>query len=221
MASPPETRTIVSPVHPGRLVQVASETRSEAGSIDYYFAIESDAVLLSLWVGSVAGDLDVSLSTLTDIGKEFPLTSFPTVSAPTSNLLLKKGANVMSKVKVHVEFTAAVSYEIYARGVSAAEASVRILGASAARASQHTISAVPTLVIASAIVDRKGLILLNNNGLGGEIIYLGYSAAEAVPAIGYPVPAQASLGIDVDSGVEVWAASVSAAADIRIMESGS
>lgn len=219
--NPPDRQQNIGPVAPGRTVRLAADTFSGATTSHYYFNSEADAVLISLYVESVGANLDVSLYTLTDIGRELLLATFPTVTAPTANLLLKKGANIMSKVKVTVITTGAATFELYARGVSGAEASVRVLGATSARATQVTIGPGPTLLVPAALTDRSGMVVKNNNGLGGVEFYLGFTAAESAVGNGYPINAQESLGMDIASGVEVWANPASGTADTRLLESGS
>lgn len=220
MSNPPQIANVIGPVAQGRTIPVANEAFTVATTKDYYFNTDADAVLVSVYVSSVTGTLDVSLYTLTDLGKELLLQTFPQVVAPTTNLLLKKAANVMSKVKVRVVTSAAATVEVYARGVSAAEASVKILGATNAVASAATVLTTPTVIIPSAITDRSGLVIKNNNGVGGSAIYLGFSAGEANLTTGYPLQAQESLGMDISSGVEVYGISVAGTTDVRLLQSG-
>lgn len=214
------TQVYLSPIPQGKTVRVASEAPTSAGTTSWTFTTDADAVLISLYVASVSGDLDLELYTQTEEGKDLLIATFPTVSAPTANLLIKKGATIISQLKVVATYTAAATYEIYARGVSAAEASVKVLGATSARASQTNISTSATLAVPAALTDRSGLVIKNNNGLGGASIYIGFSAAEATIANGYPISAQESLGIDIASGVELWAISSAGTTDIRLLESG-
>lgn len=211
---------VVSPVQQGRTVRIVDGNVTAAGTWDYYFNTEADAVLVSLYVESVAAACDVSVYTLVEPGKELLLASFPSVIAPTSDLLLKKGVNVMSRVKVRVTTTGAATFDIFARGVSAAESSVKILGATSARASQATIPAVATLIIPASLTDRSGLVIKNNNGLGGSSLYIGFTALEATPTSGYPLVAQEALGMDLAAGVEVYGLSAAGSTDVRLLESG-
>lgn len=209
-----------SPVPQGKTIRITSETQSLAGTKAWTFTTDADAVLVSLYVQSTSGDLDVSVYTQTEEGRDLLIASFPTVSAPTMNLLLKKGAQVINQIKIVATWTDAVIYEIYARGVSASESSVKILGSSDASASQQSIPAVATLIIPAAITDRAGLILKNNNGVAGASLYIGFTSAEANLATGYPITAQESLGMDLSSGVEVWGISSAGTTDVRILQAG-
>lgn len=213
-----EVRT--SPLPQGKSIRISKEAHTIAGTKSWTLSTDADALLISLYVSSVGGDLDVSIYTQTEESKDLLVASFPTISAPTANLLLKKAAQIINQIKVVATWTAAAEFEIYGRGVSAAESSVKILGSGNATASQSNVFGTPTLVIPAAITDRSGVVLKNNNGLGGAAIYLGFSALEATLITGYPLNAQESLGLDIASGVEIYAISTAGTSDIRILQGG-
>jgi len=210
-----------SPLPQGKTIRVAREVFTTAKTQSYTLSTDADAILVSLYVETVSGDLDVALYTQTEEGKDLLITQFPTVSAPTANLLLKKGATIINQIRVEVTTTAAATFELYARGVGTGESSVRILGPSVARASQTTIPAVATLIIPASLTDRSGLVIKNNNPLGGAIMYIGFTALEATAVSGYPISAGESLGMDLSSGVTVYGISASGTTDIRLLEAGS
>lgn len=201
----------------GKTLRVAKEAPTVAGTQSWTFTTDADAGLFSLYVTSVSGNLDVSVYTQIEEGKDLLVITFPTISAPTTNLLLKKAAQLIGQFKVVATWDAACDFEIYARGISSAEASVKILGATDAEASQITITTTPTILIPAAITDRSGLILKNH---GTDTLWLGFSDAEATPAIGYPIEAGESLGMDISSGVVVYGAANSGTLDIRILQAG-
>jgi hypothetical protein len=210
---------IVGPVRSGRTVRLVSEDLAVAVTRVYSFDTEADAVLLSLWVESLAADLTVNISTFTDTegARELLLTTF-SVSAPTSQLIIRKVVTVMSKIKITVTTTGAANFEIYARGVSGSETSVKILGAISATATATSSTTTAAILIPSALTDRTGLIV-KNNGIG-PILYLGFSAAEAVPTTGYPLASGESLGMDIAAGVDIWAQAASGTVDVRILQAG-
>jgi len=78
-------------IHNGTQERVIFDTPTAPGTTEKEGSVQTDSLLATLWVDSVAsGTLDVSVYTLTDTGKEVLLFSFPTISAPSSSLLLKK-----------------------------------------------------------------------------------------------------------------------------------
>lgn len=199
--------------------RILQETTVGGGTTVREFSIQSDSVLVSLFVDSVtSGDLSVVVYTLTDTGKEVDIMSFPTISAPTAELLLKKAAVSMSRVKIVATYTGVCSYEIYGRAISIGEASVRILGAVTGRASATVITTSPAVVVASSLEDRQGLVIKNNNTTG--TLYLGFTLAEATTSNGYPLGPQESIGLDVQSGTAVYGVGTTTI-DLRLLEAGS
>lgn len=203
----------------GKTETIVSETASIAGSKSVDFTVESDSILISVYAEVVSGSLSISVYTLTDNGKEVAVINFPVLTAPTSELLLKKAAAVMSRVKVVATYSGATTFEVRARGINAGETSVKLLGSSSGKASQVSVGTTPMPLFPVSLQDRAGLIVKNNSNSG--ILYIGYSIGEAVVGNGYPIGAGESLGIDIGSGVIVYARSDVGTLDIRLMESGS
>lgn len=207
---------------PGALPQgkerlVIDEAPTAAGSNTIELGVDADTVIVSLFVTSVSGDLDVSVKTKGGSGT-VEVIKFPTVSSPTADLLIRKAAAIMDRIQITATYTDAVDYEIRVRGVGTGEASVRILGANDATASQEDISTTAAVLVPAALTDRAGLIVKNNNSSG--ILYIGFTAAEATSANGYPVGAGESLGIDVAAGQEIYGVASSGTIDVRLMEAG-
>lgn len=210
-----------SPVPFGKTIQVANDAFTGAGTKDYHFNSEAEAVLVSLFVPTISGTLDVSVYTLDGEGAEFLLSTFPQITAVTSSLVIEKGAQHLGQLSIRVSFSTDCSYRIYARGCNSAEASVRIAGATTARASQTTITTgAAQLLISAALVSRSGIAVMNNNAVGGDVLYVGYASGEATIANGWPIIPQGNFTADLEPGVELWATSSSVATDVRIMESG-
>ncbi len=205
----------------GKTMRIAKEAPTGAYTQSWYFVPEADAVLLSLYVASVSSSITVSIYTQTEDGKDVLRGSFPVISAPTANIVLKKAADIISQCRVEVVTDDAADFELYAKAVSGAESSVRVLGSDSARASQKDVAAAPTLLIPASLNDRAGLIFRNNNGLGGAIIYIGFTPSEVDAAVGYPLLAQESLAMDVSSGVSIYGQSSVGTSDLRIIEAGS
>lgn len=194
-----------------------SGTEAAAGSRSVEIGVDADTVIVSLYVTSVSGDLDLAVETVGGEGAT-EVISFPTVSAPTADLVIRKAAAIMDRIRITATFSDAVEYEVRVRGVGTGEASVRILGANDATASQTDISTSATLVVPAALTDRAGLIVKNNNSTG--ILYVGFTAAEATTGNGYPIGPQESLGMDISAGQEVYAIASAGTIDVRLLEAG-
>lgn len=192
------------------------EATTGAGTTEVQASIEGDSVVVSLFAEVVSGTLDVTVYTLTEDGKEVEIISFPQLTAPTSELLLKKAALAMSRIRVEATYTGSATYEVRAKPISAGETSVRLLGASEGKASQITIPNTATVLIPASLQDRSGLIIKNFDN--SKTIYLGYTLAEATTGNGYPVGPGESIGMDIAAGVTIYAISDSPSADVRIME---
>lgn len=218
MSQPPLLVNVTGPVQPGRTIPIAKENFLVPTTKQYFFDTAADAVLVSLYVISVASDIEVTVYTQTDLGKEVLVTTFPVISAPTANLLLRKSVNILSKIKVQVVTTGAAEFEIYARGVSGSEVSARVLGAGSAGASSTTATGVPGIIIPSALTDRAGLILKNYSNAG--TLFIGFELAEATTTDGYPIDPKESLGMDISAGVDVYGVSDGGTLDIRLLQAG-
>jgi hypothetical protein len=182
--------------------------------------IDSDSLLVSLWVNSVtAGALTVTVTTLTDEGKETQIISFPAVSAPTAELLLKKSAVSLQRFKVTATYTGGCDYEIYVRAIAGSgESSAKILGSDNWQVSQLTLGTTPQVLISSSLNDRNGVLIKNWSAAAN--VFIGESLAKADPLIGYPLAAKDALALDIAAGAEVYGVSDIAGADLRIVESG-
>jgi hypothetical protein len=206
---------IIGPIPYGKTETIISRTAIIAGTITEYFHIESDSVLVSVFADVVSGTLDVSVYTLTEEGKEIGIITFPQLSAPTSELLLKKAAAAMSRIKVVATYSGATTFEVRARSIGAGESTVKILGASSGQTSAGTVTVTPSVLIAASLGDRTGLIIKNYSP--SATIFLGYTLAAANPTTGYPLGPGESLGMDISSGVALYAVASAGTVDIRIM----
>ena len=207
------------PLTQGKEVQVLKSVQTAAGTESVIFSVDAETVLLSAAIISTSGDVDIKVYTQGgDDGQELNIIAFPTISAPTTSLVMKKAAQTLQRVRVEVTYTGACSYNIRARGISGGAADVRILGATNATASANTVSTTAAVLVPSALTDRSGVVIKNNN-LSGTM-YLGFSLAQASSTIGYPVGPQEALALDVDSGVAVYAVADSGTIDVRLLEAG-
>ena len=124
----------------------------------------------------------------------------------------------MSRIKIVATYTGDCTFEVRGRGISAGETSVKLLGATTAKASQQNITTAVVLLIPSSLADRGGMVVKNNNTSG--TLYLGFTAAEAILSNGYPIGPKESLGLDVSSGVAVYVRSDVGTVDVRLLEGG-
>lgn len=214
------TRTIPgSPVTPGKTVLIFRESSAAADTRTAIFSIDSDSVLVSLYVGLIAsGTLDVTVYTVAEEGQETAIVSFPQILGPTTELLLKKSAVALSTIKIVVVTTGIASFDIRAKAIGSGESSVKIQGANDWQVSQTDIPAVATLVIPVSLTDRSGLVIKNFDAAAD--LYLAESAAKCTLAIAYPIGPGESLAMDLSAGQEVWGISSAGVIDVRIAEAG-
>lgn len=208
---------MMRPLDTGKTITVLSKNESTAGTESQTFTIDSEAVLFSLYVTSVTGTLNISVHTQADTGKSIKVLDFPAITGPTTDLLLRKIADVMSIVRVDVTWTGACQFELRARGVSGGTTSVKLAGATNAKASQINCPASETVLIPVALTDRSGLAIKNNNTTG--ILYVGFSVGESAPATGWPMGPGESLLVDVAAGQAVYGTG-STTIDVRVLQAG-
>lgn len=207
-------------IHPGTQERMISETTIGAGTTIKRGVIQSDSLLASLYVDSVTtGNLSVSIYTEIDDGKEVLLFTFPTITAPSSALLLKKSGASMARFRIAATYTGICSYTVYVRAImTAGESSTKVLGANEWEVSSETVTTSAAILIPSALVDRAGLIIKNANTTG--ILYLAESLVKATTADGYPLNPGENLAMDLAGGAEVYAIG-STTIDVRIAQAGS
>lgn len=217
-------RHISGPLHEGNTTLVLEETVTETSTFSEIFTIDSDSVLLSLWVDSTAGDLDVTAYTLVSgleqpPVRKAPIITFPTISAPTTNLLLQKAATTLSIVQVVVTTTGAASFRIDAKGTTSAEGSVRIVGSSDFETASVSVTSSPSVIIAPSLASQNGILLKNFSN--NRNIFVGKSLATASNAGGgYPLSSGETLPMNVAAGTSIYASTDSAPADLRIVRTG-
>jgi len=207
-------------IHNGTQELLIKQTTLASGTSSKEGVIQSDSLLCTLWVDSItSGTLNVSVYTLTDTGKEVLLFSFPTLTAPSTELLLKKSGVSMQRFRVVATYTGVCQYEIYARALDGAgESSSRILGANTWDVEQVTVGTGAQVLIPASLQDRNGLVVKNWSST--QTVYLANTLAKADSSKGYPLAPRDALAMDVAAGAEVYVVSDAAGADIRIAQSG-
>lgn len=206
-------------IHPGTQERLLKESPTQAGSISREGSIQSDSLLVTLWVDSVtSGALDVSVYTLTDNGKELLLFSFPQITAPSTELLLKKSGVSMQRFRIQATYTGACSYEVYVRAIEGAgESNVRIVGPANLETSQIDIPNTPTVLIPAALADRIGVTI--KNFAGGAVLYVSESSGK-LPAQAWPITPGEVWSLDVAAGAVIYGESSGATLDVRLAQAG-
>lgn len=204
----------------GTQERLIHEVTTVAGVTSREGSVQSDSILVTVFVNSItSGSLSVSVNTLTDNGKELNIITFPSVSAPSTELLLKKSAVTMQRFVVNVTYTGVCDYEVYVRAISGAgEASVKIVGASNLNTSSISINTTPQVLIPSALTDRNGLTL--KNWIGGGVLYVADSIPKLSTTDCWPVSLGEVWSLDVAAGTEIYAVASAGTIDVRIAESG-
>lgn len=207
-------------IHPGVQTQILNVAAPGAGTTSRDFSIQSDAVLLTLYAGSVSGTLDVSIYAVGTNGTVLSpaLVSFATLSGPTPQLLIERSGVIPGALRVVAVYTGPTVFEVNARSVFAGTSDTKILGSANWEVSQVTVGTSPVLLIPAALTDRQGLLV--KNWSTSQTIYVGESAAKATLAIGYPLAPRDAIAMDVASGSQVYAISDAAGADARIVQAG-
>lgn len=213
-------RTFTGPLPQGKQATIFSKATTAAGTDTVDLTLDADTLLASLYVTSISsGSLDIVVQTLTDDDKTLDIITFPTLTAPTSELVIQKAAASMARVRFKATWTGVVTFEVRARGLGLGETNTKIVGASNAKATQINIdSSGPQVIIPSAFAQRSGLVLRNWSGAGN--LYFGFSAAEADASVGYPLGPKEQMGIDLSTGATLYGISDSGTLDIRIIEAG-
>jgi hypothetical protein len=210
----------MNPLPAGKIILVMGESPSGAGSLSRIFTLDSDSFQTSLFVSSISGSLTVTLSTITEEGKEKVIITYPAITSPSTQLDLKKAASAMGIIKATAVFTGACSFELRAKGLSAGQMSATIQSANAARATKVIIPTPGKVLLSAALSDRKGIIVRNWSST--VTVYLGFSIAEANFGNGYPLKPQEALALDIGAGAVLYGDVQNAStADVRIIEAGS
>jgi hypothetical protein len=207
------------PLPVGKTTPLVRQETAADGVWEATLTIDSDSVLLSLFVSSLAsGNLDVVAYTFAEAGKEAEIITFPTIVAPTSELLLRKAAATLSNIRVVVTATGLATFDLRAKAISAGESSVKIVGAADLITDQLTVGNTPTSLIATSLTDRLGLVIRNWSST--DTLYIGETALKATTSAGYPIAPGESLGIDIQAGQSLFGTADPTSVDLRIMQAG-
>ncbi len=207
-------------INPGVQTQILNVQAAGSGSSQRDFAIQSDAVLLTLYAGGVSGTLSVIVYAIGPNGTVLSpaLVTFPALSSPTSQLLIERSGVVPGALRVVATYTGACDFEVNARAVFAGTSDTKILGSVNWEVSQVTVGTSPVLLIPSALTDRQGLLV--KNWSTSQTLYIGETSSKATSATGYPLAPRDAIAMDVASGSQVYAVSDAPGADARIVQAG-
>jgi hypothetical protein len=207
-------------IHNGTQERVIEELTSGPGTKSVHGSVQSDSLLVSLYVSQVtSGTLSVTIYTLIDEGKEVPVITFPNITAPTAQLLLRKSAVVMQRFRVAVTYSGACEYSVYVRAIEGAgESTTKILGNSDWSVAQATVGTTAVQLVPSSLTDRNGVVIKNWSET--QTLYLANSLALCTSGVGYPLAPRDGFALDIAAGASIWAIASAPGADVRIAQSG-
>lgn len=203
-------------VNAGRTLVLFDGTLTGNATKTVNFVLHADTLLLSVFVRSVANSVTVSCDTFTLEGEASEVILFPAVSAPTTELILKKAAVALANCKLKINHTANCELQVVAKGLTAGELNTRILSANTATAYSASVTNTAAVLIPATLFDRSGLVIKNTSSAS---VYIGFSLAEATIAGGWLLTQNESLSIDLAAGQAVFAVRATpGTSDIRIIE---
>lgn len=105
----------------GKEFRLLNESPISAGTVSEIIGIEADSVLVSVFCTSISGTLLIEVFTQQDEGEELLILTMPVISAPTSELLIRRAGPSMDRIRVKATYTDACTYSVRVRGSEAAE----------------------------------------------------------------------------------------------------
>jgi hypothetical protein len=204
----------------GKTSRLLKGSPTGAGSQTFDFSIESDTVLVTLAAKNITGTLDVYVKTFTNEDSvDIEVIRFAQLNADTAEILLKKAAVTLSNLKLHVEYSNAVEYEVYARAISGGETTVRITGASNGDTNRIEVGNTPVLLTTPSAFTRSGFIVKNNSNSG--VLEVSFTAERLLEGKGFTIEPKDSLAADIVAGGVVYGRAVGAATiDAALIEGG-
>jgi len=180
----------------------------------------TESVLLSLFAEDVQGTLNVKLYTLTETDQEVEVIAFPELTAPTVDLLLRRAAAVMQRVRIEVTCSGAgpSTFDIRAKGLTSGELSATIRGADDWNVQNTTVTSTPSLLIGADLTDRNGLMIRNANFTGTEILRLAESLTKLQSGVYASILPGESIQPDLRAGNVVYAESSGGTIRVEIVE---
>lgn len=214
-----------SVLHPGSQYVMLQEDVAGAQSFDLAFINQADSILLTLFVNSSAGDVNVQLFGITQGGPadsstphEVQILSFPTVTGPTTTLLIQIASVTTHRLRLKASTTAAANFEVQARAINGGASTTRVVTSSSIRTDQKNVNTgVPQEIISASLTDQIGFMIRNWSSNSANIFW-STDISKATPTEGYPLAPGDVASISVRGGQAVYASSDVDGADLRMVE---
>ncbi len=104
-------------IHPGTSARLVNTSASAAGVTTKDFVVQSDSVLVSVWVSSITGSLTVELLDVLDETQESVALSLPPFVAPSTAVFSQQSGTVTSNVRIRATYTGACDFQVHVRAV--------------------------------------------------------------------------------------------------------
>lgn len=205
-----------APVQQGNSLTVISERVEAAGIASRLVSLNSDGILLSVFVRNLVGSLNVSVYAVNGTGARSHLFSFPQINSATPELLLKSIGPTLSLIEIQCEFTGMCDYEIGARGISLAEVATKVVPAKTFNTGKVILGTLPAVLIPTTNRGRTAVMIKNLSKNGTA--YIGGSLDEATVAEGFPVGPGESFSVEITGSQAIYAIGTASDMDIRFME---
>jgi hypothetical protein len=204
-------------VESGKIITAIKEAKSGPGVTNKIVAISAEGALISLFVNSLSGSLNITVYTLTEDGKRQKLFDFPQVNTSTPELVIKTISPTLNLIEIVCTYNGPCDYEVHVRGITSGQVSSRLLSPSTLSAKQVVMGTLPSVLI-PATTETRSAVIIRNTSAG--VLYLGGTLSEATLATGFPVASGESIVIDIAGGQAVYAIGTVVGMDIRYMEAG-
>jgi len=198
-----------------------------SGSADVQFETLSDSLLVTLFAEVLTGTLDVSIWAITVGGpadstpaQEIKLFSFPTISAPSTDLLIQTAAAVTQRLRIKATWIGAAKFDVQARAIDGGTSKSQVITAGALVMDKVTINAgAPQILIPFSLTESVGF-LVKNWSSNGAVVYVAETTAKATPSLGFPIAPGDTFDVSVKAGQAYYASSSINGADLRIIKGG-
>jgi len=204
-------------VEAGRTLTAIKEAPAAAGVTSKLVSISSEGALISLFVNSIMGSLNIAVYTLTEDGKKQKLFDFPQINTSTPELVIKTVSPTLQLIELECTYNGPCDYEIHVRGISSGQVSTKILAPGTLSAKRVLHGTIPGVLIPATTENRSSVLIKN---LSNGTLFIGGTLAEANTATGFPVASGESIVIDIAGGQAVYAIGTNVGMDIRYMEAG-
>jgi len=114
----------VSPLPEGKTRTVMSVEADNSGSLSKTVTHDADALDISVWADAVPGG-DLLIKVYAQVNKDEPnkvklVDTFPVITTPTSELVIRRSIPVMSQVRIEATWTGSATFEVRAKSLSTA-----------------------------------------------------------------------------------------------------